>query len=153
MLFLKFKEQNLIGSKGDDSNHELLPLNSHNWKKWSQILLYHYSLNFPLFENSMGTANYYNLFWVVFSKWKNFFNGNLLMSLLLELRRIVYHYLVVYLYCETFIYFCFFKIIIFFIYPSEFSPSALADDLSLWFELQQVSSSFQDSFQYSGRSQ
>ena len=37
--------------------------------------------------------------------------------------------------------------------PLEFFTSALADDFSLEFEWQQVSSSRQDSSQYSGRSQ
>ena len=37
--------------------------------------------------------------------------------------------------------------------PLECFISALADDLSLEFEWQQVSSSYQDSPQYSGRSQ
>ena len=44
-------------------------------------------------------------------------------------------------------------IIIIIIYSLEFFMSALADGLSLQFEWQQVSSSLQDSSQYSGRSQ
>ena len=44
-------------------------------------------------------------------------------------------------------------IIIIIIYSLEFFTSALADGLSLEFECQQVSSSLQDSSQYSGRSQ
>ena len=43
-------------------------------------------------------------------------------------------------------------IIIIIIYPIEFFAPALADGLSLEFEWQQVSSSLQDSSQYSGRS-
>ena len=43
--------------------------------------------------------------------------------------------------------------IIIIIYSLEFITSALADGLSLEFEWQQVSSSLQDSSQYSGRSQ
>ena len=39
------------------------------------------------------------------------------------------------------------------IYSLEFFTSALADGFSLEFEWQQVSSSLQDSSQYSGRSQ
>ena len=44
-------------------------------------------------------------------------------------------------------------IIIIIIYSLEFFTSALADGLSLEVESQQVSSSLQDSSQYSGRSQ
>ena len=44
-------------------------------------------------------------------------------------------------------------IIIIIIYSLEFSTLALADGFSLEFEWQQVSSSLQDSSQYSGRSQ
>ena len=44
-------------------------------------------------------------------------------------------------------------IIIIIVYPLEFFISALVDRLSLEFEGQQVSSSLQDSSQYSGRSQ
>ena len=44
-------------------------------------------------------------------------------------------------------------IIIIIIYSWEFFTSALADGLSLEFEWQQVSSSLQDSSQYSGRFQ
>ena len=44
-------------------------------------------------------------------------------------------------------------IIIIIIYSLEFFTSALADGLSLEYEWQQVSSSLQDSSQYSGRSQ
>ena len=44
-------------------------------------------------------------------------------------------------------------IIIIIIYSSEFFTSALADGLSLEIEWQQVSSSLQDSSQYSGRLQ
>ena len=44
-------------------------------------------------------------------------------------------------------------IIIIIINPWEFLTSALADGCSLKFEWQQVTSSLQDSFQYSGRSQ
>ena len=43
-------------------------------------------------------------------------------------------------------------IIIIIITPLEFFTSALADGFSLKFEWQQVSSSLQDSSQYSGRS-
>ena len=49
-------------------------------------------------------------------------------------------------------FFLWFAIIII-ITPWEFFMSALADGLSLVFKLQQVSSSLQDSSQYSGRSQ
>ena len=45
------------------------------------------------------------------------------------------------------------QIVIIIIYSLEFFTSALADGLSLEFEWQQVSSSLQDSSQYSGRSQ
>ena len=48
--------------------------------------------------------------------------------------------------------FCSFSIIMI-IYSIEFFISALADGLSLGFEWQQVSSSLQETFQYSGRSQ
>ena len=44
-------------------------------------------------------------------------------------------------------------VIIIIVYSLEFFTSALADGLSLEFEWQQVSSSLQDSSQYSGRSQ
>ena len=44
-------------------------------------------------------------------------------------------------------------IIIIIVTPLEFFTSALADGLSLEFEWQQVSSSFQDSSQYFGHSQ
>ena len=45
------------------------------------------------------------------------------------------------------------EFIIIIIYSLEFLTSTLADGLSLEFEWQQVSSSLQDSSQYSGRSQ
>ena len=44
-------------------------------------------------------------------------------------------------------------VVIIIVYSFEFFTSVLADGLSLEFEWQQVSSSLQDSSQYSGRSQ
>ena len=78
-----------------------------------------------------------------------FISGQTCCILLWDWSYIYIHtFVVFFLLCLVYLGFCFIII-----YSLEFFTSALANGLSLEFQWQQVSSSFQDSSQYSGRSQ